>query len=299
MLIYLKLLLMAAFWGGTFVAGRMLAGVIPPVNAALLRFALASAVLLILLRQVQGAWPRLTKAGFGAIVLLGLTGVFGYNVAFFTGLETVEASRAGLIIALNPVGITLLSALLRVETLRPVRALGVVISVVGALLVISRGELSFLSRGIGRGELMLLGCVLCWSLYSVLGRRAMTGMTPLTAVTYSALAGTLFLMPVSILQGVFRELGHYSLPAYLSIVYLAICGTVISFIWYYQAIRYLGTVRSGVFINFVPLFAMLSGVLILDEALTPSLLQGALLVIVGAWITNNDGLMLRKELAQA
>ncbi|PLX83811.1 MAG: EamA family transporter, partial [Desulfuromonas sp.] len=76
-LTYLKLLATAAFWGGTFVAGRMLAGVIPPFNAAFLRFAIASAVLLALLFQHLGTLPRLTPKQFGDVLLLGMTGVRG------------------------------------------------------------------------------------------------------------------------------------------------------------------------------------------------------------------------------
>lgn len=290
MLIYLKLLATMAFWGGTFVAGRMLAGVVPPFQAAFLRFAIAGAVLLFVLRHVEGRFPLLDRSQLGAIALLGLTGVMGYNIAFFTGLQTVSAGRAGLIIALNPVGIALLSALFGGEPLRWVKSLGVLVSVAGAMLVISNGHISLLQGDVGRGELTLLGCVLCWSLYSVIGLRAMRGLSPLTAVTYSALAGALFLAPVALSRGVLSQCLNYGSAAWASLIYLALLGTVLGFLWYYQSINTIGTVRSGVFINFVPLFAMLFGMLFLGEGLTSSLLQGGALVISGAWITNNNGL---------
>lgn len=288
MLTYLKLLATMAFWGGTFVAGRMLAGVVPPFHAAFLRFAIAGGILLLVLLRVEGRLPAIDRHQLGAVVLLGLTGVLGYNVAFFTGLQTVSAGRAGLIIALNPVGIALLSALFGGEPLRMIRTLGVVISVAGAMLVISNGHLSLLTNGVGIGELTLLGCVLCWSLYSVIGRRAMRGMSALTTVTYSAIAGTLFLAPVALAQGVLGSIPSYGPEAWASILFLALFGTVVGFLWYYQAIKEIGAVRSGVFINFVPLFAMLFGLLLLGEPMTPTLLQGAALVITGAWITNNS-----------
>jgi drug/metabolite transporter (DMT)-like permease len=290
MLTYLKLLATMAFWGGTFVAGRLLAGVVPPFHAAFLRFFLAVILLLFLLRCVEGRLPPLDLKQLGAVALLGATGVFGYNVAFFTGLQTVSAGRAGLIVALNPVGIALLSALFGGEPLCKANILGIVISVAGAMLVISRGHLSLLTSGVGVGELTLLGCVLCWALYSVIGRRAMRGLSPLTAVTYSALAGTLLLAPVALAQGVLTRLPGYGLEAWACIVFLAVFGTVLGFIWYYQSIKEIGAVRSGVFINFVPLFAMLFGLLLLDEPVTITLLQGAALVISGAWITNHGGL---------
>jgi len=289
MFTYLKLLATMAFWGGTFVAGRLLANVVPPFHAAFLRFSMASLILLFLLRRAEGRLPALDRRQFCSVILLGLTGVLGYNVAFFTGLETVSASRAGLIIALNPVAITLLSALFGGEPLGRFRILGVLISVAGAMLVVSRGNLSQLTSGIGSGEMVLLGCVLCWALYSVIGRRAMRGLSPLTAVTYSAVAGTLLLAPLAVSRGVLTSITSYGAAAWASLLYLAVFGTVVGFFWYYQSINTIGAVRSGVFINFVPIFAIIFGLLLLDEPLTPTLLQGGSLVIFGAWITNNNG----------
>lgn len=294
MLIYLKLLGTMAFWGGTFIAGRMLAGVVPPFSAAFLRFLLATVLLLVLLSSYEKRFPRLNLKQLAAVLLLGLTGVLGYNIAFFTGLETVSAGRAGLIIALNPVGIALISALFGLEVLRPAKVFGVLTSVIGAILVISDGDPALLSKGVGRGELILLGCVLCWALYSVIGRQAMKGLSPLTAVTYSSLAGTLLLSPLAFVEGVQNEIFNYGLKAWGSLCYLAVLGTVVGFIWYYQAIKDIGAVRAGVFINFVPLFAMLFGFLLLGESMTARLLQGGALVIIGAWITNNNGLRPKK-----
>ena len=133
MLIYLKLLATMAFWGGTFVAARMLAGVVPPIHAAFLRFTIAGAILLLLLRRFEGRLPSLERSQLGAVILLGLTGVFGYNVGFFTGLQTVSAGRAALIIALNPIGIAVLSSLIGGEPLGMARGLGVITSVAGAI----------------------------------------------------------------------------------------------------------------------------------------------------------------------
>ena len=117
----------------------------------------------------------------------------------------------------------------------------------------------------------------------------MKDLSPLTAVTYSALAGTLLLSPLAFAEGVQNAIFNYGLKAWGSLCYLAVLGTVVGFIWYYQAIKDIGAVRAGVFINFVPLFAMLFGFLLLNEPLTTGLLQGGALVITGAWITNNSG----------
>ncbi|MDT8420137.1 MAG: DMT family transporter [Desulfuromonadales bacterium] len=158
------------------------------------------------------------------------------------------------------------------------------------MLVISDGQLALLFSKMTEGELVLLGCVLCWSLYSVIGRRVMGTLTPLVAVTWSAVIGAILLAPFALAEGVVPAALDYGAKAWCGLLYLAVFGTVVAFFWYYQSIREIGAVRAGVFINFVPLFALLFGFLLLGEPLTAGLVKGGVLVILGAWITNNNGL---------
>jgi len=109
--IYLKLLLTAFFWGGTFVAGRMLSGRISPCSVAFLRFTVAAIVLLLLTWRIEGRLPMVERRQILPLFLLGMTGVFSYNIFFFKGLELISAGRAALIIALNPIFITICAAM--------------------------------------------------------------------------------------------------------------------------------------------------------------------------------------------
>jgi len=98
---YLKLFAVAFFWGGTFVAGRFLAGNAHPVSAAFFRFAIASVCLLLAVWKTEGRLHKLDARQALAVAALGLTGVFAYNLFFFNGLTLIGAARAALIIALN------------------------------------------------------------------------------------------------------------------------------------------------------------------------------------------------------
>jgi drug/metabolite transporter (DMT)-like permease len=106
MITYVKLLLMAVFLRGSFVAGRVIARDVQPISAAFTRFVLASALLLLLTWRVEGRLPGMKRGHIVPIILLGMTGVFGYNV-FSKGLQTVGAGRASVIVATNPIFITL------------------------------------------------------------------------------------------------------------------------------------------------------------------------------------------------
>ena len=288
--IYLKLFLAAVFWGGTFIAGKLLAGQVPPFSAAFLRFLLATLLLLMICWRHTGKLPQLGRDDIVVVVLLGLSGVFAYNAFFFAGLNWIEAGRAAVIVANNPVTIALFAALLFGEKLPPRAVLGIGLSVAGAITVVIRGDVSQLvSGGIGRGELLIFGCVVSWTIYSLVGRRAMRHLSPLVAVTCSAAAGTLLLAPFALAEGLLSQVRFYSLEAWASLIYLALFGTVIGFVWYYQGIKRLGSTRAGQFINVVPISAVALSVGLLGEPLTASLLVGLLLVSGGLYLTNRTG----------
>ena len=282
---YVKLLLMALFWGGTFIAGRLLAQSMGPYAGAFLRFAVASACLAAVMLKMERHPARPTGRDIALIVLMGLTGIFAYNVLFLKGLKLIEAGRAAIIIANNPIGIALMAAVFFGERLNLLKAAGILVSVAGALIVITRGEVTALvTGGFGRGELYILGCVASWVAYSLLGKIVMARLSPLAAVTYSSAAGTLLLFPAALTDGLLGT-GGAPLIAWGSIAYLGFFGTVLGFVWYYQGIQRIGPVRAGLFINFVPVFAVLLAVLLLGEPLSLSLVAGAALVSTGVCLT--------------
>ena len=285
--VYLKLFGMAIFWGGTFVAGRMAAQHVGPYAAAFLRFAIASFFLLLAAWKIEGRLPTIRPRQFLPVFLLGMTGVFAYNVFFFKGLKLIEAGRAAIIIANNPIFIALFSALIFRERLTPLRLTGIGISITGALLVITRGSLSALVSGpVGWGELFILGCVASWVTFSLLGKSLLSSMSPLTSVLYASLSGALCLALPAWREGLWTAWPHYTLGDWLSLFYLGFFGTVLGFVWYYQGIQRIGAMKAGVFINFVPISAIIFGYLLLDEALTASLAAGTVLVLSGVYLTN-------------
>jgi len=287
---YLKLFGVVFFWGGTFVAGRWLAGSVSPYASAFFRFAVASLLLLALTWKTEKRLPRVNGRQLLVLAALGASGICAYNLFFFNGLALISAGRASLIIALNPVFITLLASVVHREPLPWSRGLGILLSVTGAIVVITRGHpAQILAGNVGRGELLIFGCVLSWTLYSVIGQTAMRGLSPLTAVCYSSLAGTVLLAIPAALHGAFREGLRIPPMGWISIGYLGLFGTVIGFYWYFQAIATIGPSRAGVFINFVPVNALLLSSLVLKEPLTASLLVGAPLVITGSWLANATG----------
>ncbi|MGA6926281.1 MAG: DMT family transporter [Desulfosarcina sp.] len=284
---YLKLLMTAVFWGGTFISGRMLVDSVPPFSAAFFRFLFASICLFAFATRRTGKIPRLKKGQLLPVALLGLTGVFAYNVLFFNGLKWIPAGRASIIIANNPIVISVLSALFFRESLSAVKVVGILISVFGAIIAISGGDpLALFAGGIGKGDLFIGGCVISWSVYSLLGKRVMRDLSPLTAVSYSAAIGAAALLIPACMEGMLSAAPGYSLVDWGNLAYLGWFGTVLGFVWYYEGIRSIGPSRASLFINFVPISAIVLAHLILKEPVTLSLLTGAVLVVVGVTLNH-------------
>jgi len=286
---YAKLVLTMLFWGGTFVAGKLAAENVGPFSIAFLRFAIASALLLPLTWKSEGRFPPLSRSQLFRIILLGLIGILLYNVMFYKGLKILEASRASLIIATCPIFITVFSAIFLKEKLTPLKALGIVVSVCGATIVISKGDIGrIVSGGLGRGELYIFCCVLSWATYSLIGKDLMKELSPLTAVSYSAAVGAIALFLPACFEGLVGYMAHQSVRDWVCISYLGVFGTVIGFVWYYQAVDRLGPTKAGLFINFVPIFGILCAFAVLREQITFSLAAGAVLVISGVYLTNRN-----------
>jgi len=287
MKIYAKLLLTALFWGGAFVAGKIVSQNVGPFSIAFQRFAIASIFLVLLTWKIEGKLPALKNFQIVPVILLGMTGIFTYNVMFFKGLKIIEASRASLIIATCPVFITIFSAFFLKEKLNLVKGLGIAVSVCGAIVVLSKGNINrIFETSLGLGELYVFCCVLSWVAYSLIGKTVMNNLSPFASVSYSAIVGVIALSIPAYFEGLLQNIRNQSVLEWLCISYLGIFGTVVGFVWYYQGVKCLGPTKAGLFINFVPIFAILCAFFILQEPITPSLVVGAVLVISGVYLTN-------------
>ncbi|GHD59018.1 DMT family transporter [Jeongeupia chitinilytica] len=286
--VYLKLSAVSAIWGGTFVAGRVLAGELSPLLSASLRFLLAGTVLLVslLFRRVQ--LPRPGFIQWCQLALLGLVGVFAYNVCFFYGLRYIDASRAALIVALNPAAIALLAAVFQGERPSASRVAGILLCVSGAAVVILGVDGVPSSTGSWLGDGLILGCVLAWAIFSVASRGLARDIGPLPTVSYAVILGAVMLSVAGWLSG---EAGTAALSAistaqWACLAYLGVVGSALAYVWYYEGIARIGAARSGAFIALNPVTAVLLGMLLLGERPTWSLVIGGALAVSGIVLSN-------------
>ena len=284
---YLKLATMSFFFGGVFIAGRAIAGDIEPSMTAFLRFSVATVMLLIILIWKEKQIPIPTPRQFIGLTALGFTGVFAYNLFLLSGLETVSSSRSSVIVATNPVFITLLSVAFLGDRLTRRKLVGIGLCVSGAMFVASHGNLRSLID-FSPGDIAIVICAICWASYSVIGKHVLNTLSPLVSVTYASLLGLLMLLPVVIYRGGFQAIYSFDVSIWLAIFYMGIFGTVCAFLFYYQGIKTIGVVRAGAFINLIPVSTIILALFILNEEIDVSIIIGTILTISGIFLVNSQ-----------
>jgi drug/metabolite transporter (DMT)-like permease len=285
--VYMKLVVVAAIWGGTFIAGRVLAGAMPPLMGAVGRYLIATVGLLGVAVLVEGGLPRLSRQQAVGTLGLGVTGVFAYNVAFFDALSELPASRTALFVALNPVFTLIGAALFLRERLSLIRVAGIVLALAGVTIVISRGDLAtLLNGGIGAGERSMMIAVLAWATYTLIGRSIMRSLSVIAATAYASLWGTaLLVLDLAIHWQPIPATALAPVPL-LALVYVGLVGTVVAFVWFGEGVKAIGAARAAVFTNLVPVFGVAQAALILGEPVIPSMIFGGAIAICGVMIAN-------------
>ena len=289
-LLAFKLVMVAALWGGTFIAGRIVAQSLPLMTAAFSRFFVASILLVIVAVKMEGKLPRLDREQIWLTAILGFTGIFLYNICFFGALARVPAGRTSLFVSLTPIVTAVLAGLIFSERLGVRRWVGIAVALIGAIVVITRGDLiegiTDISKSLGLGELMMLGAVLSWATYTLISRKVLETLSPIVATTYGTLWGFVFLSIAAV--GEFKDIDWMLLDwhVWTSVFYLGAFGTVLAFIWYYQGIQTVGPSRTAIFTNLVPAFGVLFSAVLLGEPILISMVVGGFIAVLGVSLVN-------------
>jgi drug/metabolite transporter (DMT)-like permease len=261
----------------------------PPFAASFLRYVFATAALLILHMVRERRFIRLTFRQWAWLTLLGLSGVFLYNLFFFSALAIAPAGRSSVVVAMTPAVVSVASIIFFKDRFSLLRIVGLTVAVFGVSWAISGGDPASLLRGeIGRGDLFIFGAMLSWATFSVVGKIILRELAPRLAITYACLIGTVALAIPAVVEGGLAGATQYSLEMWLSLAYLGLMGTVLAFILYYQGIKSIGPSKTAIFINLVPIWAMTLSTIILGESITLPLVIGAAMVIVGVFLTSRS-----------
>jgi len=275
------LLLMVLIWGANYSVVKSAIREIPPQAFNVLRMGVASAVFLTAL-AVTGV-PRIARADWARLALLGTVGHFVYQVCFMAGLSRTTASNSALIIGCSPVAVSVASALAGHERVPQSQWLGVLLSVFGVYLVV--GTSAEFGGSSLAGDLFTLGAVCCWAVYTVGSRPLLARYSPLAVTGITMLAGTALYTPASAAQLAQVDWGHVPAWAWASMVLSAVLALNVAYLIWYTSVQRIGNVRTSAYSNVIPLVAMSVAAAALGETIGASKLAGAAAILTGVAIT--------------
>lgn len=299
----------AVFWGANYSVVKHVFRNMTPAAFASVRLGVASLVFLIaigisrwLRTRATGLRERLVEITPGGqdslsvfrtttlsrrdwwlLAVLGAVGHFAYQAVFMEGLAQTSVANASLLIGCTPMAVALASAALGTERLTTMFWVGATLSLSGIYLIVGRahgaGGASF------TGDLLVVIAVLCWVVYTLLGRELLTRHSPLLVTGYSMAMGTVLFLIYgwSALQR--TDWGSLERGDWLGIAYATFLSFNVSYIFWYAGIQRLGSARTSLYSNLVPIVSLIVAAAWLGERIGPQKIIGAAAVLGGLALT--------------
>ncbi|MCL7747391.1 DMT family transporter [Halalkalibacter alkaliphilus] len=284
-MVYGMLTVATSTWGSAFIAGKIAIESFEPATISFLRFFGAALLLFPIMWLVEKDIPKPTRKDWGMFALLGLTGIAIYNICFFLASKHAPVIKSSLFIAANPMLIMLLSGIVLKETITKRNIIGLLLAFAGVVTIITEGNIMALVRfQFEPIDFILLGAVITWALYSVLGRIVLRKYSSIVSTTYAVGFGTLFLLPFSLFEKPWEHVAASTWEAWLAIAHMSVFVTVLGFILYYYGIQKIGAAKASIFINVMPVSAVLMATIFLGEKLTVATIIGAFFVLSGVYV---------------
>jgi drug/metabolite transporter (DMT)-like permease len=278
-------------WGLAWPVGKLLATDLPPISIAVLRYAIVIPVLFGIL------WLKRTRIAIRRqwilnLVAMGLLSTTLYQAFFLFGVKYAAASDDSLVIGVGPVLIAILASFVLNEPLTRTKVLGLLSGLAGIAVV------SLLSPNTNvpnrlLGVTLVFGGAAVYALYTVLLRRFVASnranhveMAPssLSILAWISLFGWFFMIPFSLLESPWTY--NWSATSWLGILYLALLSTVVGYFFYVEGVSKIGASRAAIFSNLVPVFGVISSILLLRENASPWHGLSFLLILAGVVLVN-------------
>lgn len=280
--------------GISIVPAGWISGVVPPFTATFFRFVVAVIFMTILYRLFGSPIPKIPPRDWFYLSLTSLCGNLGFMVFFILAMQYASALQVGLALGLIPVAVTVLSVVFLKEKLGFYGKIAVFFAVIGAMVLKSVNT----TDGVGdvlpndvlpMGIVILMMLIFCEAGWVVFGKCI---QTPLDAIQKNFLANGITLCIALPLMA--WELQTYDLWAtgqqqWLGIVYMGLFATGVSGALWFLGMHYVTANDGGIAMSFIPLFAVLSAVFILDEDWVWTHLVGGIFIFGALGLTLVDG----------
>ena len=280
---YLFLILTTLFWAGNFIVGKAASLFdIPPFTLNFYRWTFAWLILApFTLKEIIEKKNYIIE-NIKLILILGITSITIFNSIVYYSLNFTQVISGVLMISTIPVMIIVFCWLLKIEKTNIYQILGVIFSLLGVVIIITKADLSILlNLNFNKGDLWMVVAMFSWALYSALLRKKKLEISQLSLLQTIISAGLVFLLPAYMIELSLGYKANINLPFILTLSYVVLFPGLASFILWIKGISIIGSNRSGIFLHLIPIFSTIMAIIIFKEKFMIYHLIGAILIITG------------------
>lgn len=269
-------------WAGNMTVGRALREHVGPGMMVTLRGVLSLALLVVLVRLLRRDDEPPLRRDFWRLGFMAVSGVAGYQGLLYLGLRYTDAINAALMNSAGPLIAMTLAWLALGTVVRPVQWLGALLSLVGIAVILSGGRIGqLLAIELNVGDLIILGGVVMWAAYSVVGRGVMRSRSVLSVTAITSALSLLMVAPWGLWE-VSTAPPQLTPAVWAGLAYMGIFVGVGALMAWNYGVKSVGPAEAMAFMNMTPLYAVLMSTLLLHEPMRDHQLAGAVLVVGGS-----------------
>ncbi len=287
-LAYILLILTTLFWSGNFIVGKAASTYgIPPFSLNFYRWLFAGLILLPFTMKEIILKRNYIFQNIGFFIILGITSITIFNSTVYYSLYYMQVISGVLMISTIPVWIMFISSILGIEKTNKYQILGVVLSLLGVLFIITKSDLNLIKNlDFNRGDLIMATGMFAWALYSALLKKKTYEVSQITLLEVVIITGLIFLIPIYILEMNFGKQIVLGKPFILTLSYVVIFPGLASFFFWIKGIGIIGANRAGVFLHLMPVFGAIMAIILFDEKFMIYHILGAIFIFAGITLSN-------------
>jgi drug/metabolite transporter (DMT)-like permease len=287
---YIMLVCASLFWAGNFMVGKYAFLIeIPPLSLVFYRWSLVWIILLPFTYKEIIKHKYIILDNLPLLFFLGLTSVGLFNSFTYLSLIHTQVINASLFNTAIPAVIILLCFLFKIEKTNRFQILGLVISACGILAIITKLKLDILfSLNFNKGDLIMIGGVITWGVYSTLLKKKKFTLPLLTLVHVICTFGLISVFPQFLYELSNGQVIKFDTNLFYTLSFLALFPSIGSYYCWAGAVSIIGANRAGISLSLIPLFSSIMAILIYDEIFEFFHLIGAVLIILGLFLSNKE-----------
>ena len=289
--IYFAFILLIAssfFWSGNFFTGKVASLYnLTPFKLSFLRWSLAFLLLLpFTYKKIIEDYEKY-KNNLPFIIITSILGVTVFNSFTYLSLETSMVINSSIMASITPLLIIFFSWLIFKTPTYFMQFFGIILSIIGVLLIISRANLNnLLSLNFTIGDLWMLGAVFAWGLYSVLLKKIDSSLSQLATLEVMIFIGLIFIFPFYLLEVQNNSYLPKDANEILMISYVAIFASITSFFAWNKGVSILGANKASLFLHLIPVFSSIWAIMFLGEKFSFFHLVGTIFIVFGIVLSN-------------